>query len=573
MALPKGVIDVPALRKALTVKQWAIDGTPLDPIVAVREDDDYLHVPRQFGLDFCQRWQIQFDNHTSLGDEVEFPEIPTPRDYQVPVITELEDACNSYYDFLFRARTGFGKTISTLLVAATLGRRTLVVVDSETLMIQWQEALQQHFGLPSSGVIQADALDVAHPVSIAMVQTLAQRRLPDWVYDHFGTIIFDESHIMGAPTYSEVLLDFSAAFRMGVSATVKRKDANQKLIEWNLGKVRVYVADSHAPSTVEVAFNDTVYSWYANSARTTGRYLSEISEDPARNLLISQHAIRLLESGRDTLVLSDRIEHLQGLMALCYYLGVDKEDMGLFTNQYARLEYEKDPTPKRRPPHWQPGTEYTPLRLAPVLRKTPKPKLKAVKETARLIFATYKMFEKGVDVPRLAGGIDATPRGAAEQVQGRILRVMEGKKNPIWVTIVDINSYRSLFQFSKRIPDYRINNSAIVLLRPDGEYESCQTSEVKRRAITRSEALRPARVVQTSRGLAIEGIQGMPGMFETAPARTTNAKRGFAPRLPPRPLPAAARSVTSPPMATRRSTPVSKPSPSTSLQRPSIRRR
>lgn len=504
MALPKSLINADAVRKAQTFSYFRMGEEDATLVQAYREDDDYLYVPRQYGVTLCQSLGIAYEDCTSAGVPVKFPKTPAPRPEQAPVIDQILKTADSYYDFMFRARTGFGKTISSLIVAARRGVSTMVLVDQENLRDQWIETLVDKFGFRPHevGLVQGRKLEFqGKAVTVGMIQTLRRDELPQELLDYFGLLLVDEVHTAGAPTFSSVLTKFSATLRIGVSATPKRKDGLQKALESNLGKVRVYVADEHKKSVVYVAEHPTVYSWYANSSPKAGRYIAEISDDGSRNLLVAESAVMLLDSGRDTLVLSDRIEQLTHLYSLCRYLGVPEEDMGLYTGQQFAYEYVKQSAPPRRPSNWDRQSEYSPVELKLISKKTPKAKLKEVKESAKLIFATYQMFAKGVDVPRLTGGVDATPRANAEQIHGRILRQPDGAQSAIWVTISDTNSYRSLNQLVGRIQDYAKNNAALFELQDDGSAKPCQRTEILQQLRERVETLKSARVETLYAGL------------------------------------------------------------------------
>ncbi len=553
MALPLHLVDTPAIRAAQTHAYLPMGSEEALLVRSYREEAGMLHVPRQYGIQLCQRLGLSYEDRTSQGTKVVFPRVPAPREEQVPVIEEILDKSQDYYDFIFRARTGFGKTISSLIVAARWGTTTLILVDQENLKDQWLSALSQHFGLSGKdvGVIQGSKCEVeGRTVVIGMIQTLSQKKMPAYVYSYFGAVVVDEVHTAGAPTFSTVLMQFSATHRLGVSATPKRRDGLQKLLDYNLGKVRVYVGDQHSRSSVYIARNPTVYSWYANSSPKIGRYLTEIAEDGARNLLVAESAAILYESGRDTLVLGDRIEQLTHLRSLCLYLGVPEEDMGVYTGEEYDYRYVKQTVPPRRPEGVSIRTEYTPVELKLISRKTPKAKLKAIKEEARLIFATYAMFAKGVDVARLAGGVDATPRSQAEQMHGRILRQLEGTLPAIWITIQDVNSYRSLHQLAGRLPDYLRNNAAIYTINDDWTTEPCQPDELLRSLRQQVPELKSARIETPHDGLH---------MLKFPALQTSHVKRdGRGIRLSRLPRPDS-KTVSSPAVSSARS-PTRRPS-------------
>lgn len=526
--LPIELVNVDALKKAMTITYSSMGVEEPVDVLNYRLEKDYIAVPRQFGISFCKREGIELNDQTSLGVKVKFPKTPTPYAYQLGPLKEVETCLNSYYDFIFRARTGWGKTIGSLLIAARFSVSTLIVVDQENLKEQWIDSLVRHFGFTREDIGLIQGKKCTHEgkaVTIAMVQTLSQKSFPQSVYDYFGMLIVDEVHIIGAPTFSSVLLSFSAGYRFGVSATPKRRDGLQKVLDHSLGRVRVYIEDEHDKSSVYVAEHDTVYSWYANTSPKMGRFISEISEDSSRNLLVAESACFLYDTGRDTLILSDRIEQLRSLKSLCYYMGVPDEDMGLYAGYTPQYFYEKEPTPMRKPEGYVKGLDYTPISLKLISKRNKKTHLAEVKTKAKIIFATYQMFSKGVDVPRLCAGVDATPRSQAEQVQGRILRKQANKARPIWITIADTASYRSLFALAGRIGDYVKNNSEISKWSPEQDTTPCNAKDLKRETLEAVSRLKSMLIETNKDGLNTLATRREQAESAMRHARNTNQVR------------------------------------------------
>jgi len=366
--------------------------------------------------------------------------------------------------FLLGDFTVTHNTEMALSMIQRLGRTALIVVDQENLLTQWLERAKSSLGLTDKqiGIVQGStcAYEGKHLV-IAMMQSLSQRRYEMPLYDWPGIVVFDECHTAGAPTFSKVMLQFSARVRVGVSATIDRRDALQKLIHWNLGEVRASLKQAHSRSYVYYVESPTVYSWYATISPKTGRIIEEVSSDPVRNRMLVQAIQWLYETGRDTLVVSDRIEQLEALRSMLHYSGVPAEDTGLYCGYRTVWQYEKDPTPKRKPDGYEKGTEYTPIVFKASRKRVSKAELEKVKKTAKVLFATYGMMAKGVDVPRLSGGIDCTHRTKAQQVHGRVLRHVDGKLVPVWITVRDINCYRLEHQFLQRLDEYSEDNAEV----------------------------------------------------------------------------------------------------------------
>lgn len=265
-------------------------------------------------------------------------------------------------------------------------------------------------------------------------------------------------HTLGSEQFSRVFNRLTSRYRLGISATPDRGDALQKTLDSHLGKVKVQLGDQHKDSILRYIRYGGVISHGANVSRKTGGYLSELVSDSGRNWVIARALMSLYEKDRHILAVSDRIEHLEELMVICGYLGMREEDMGLVAGYCNKWMYAKDPSPKSKPKHVHKGAEYTPVSLQLVSKRAKKDVLTERKDNSKVIFATYGMFTKAVDVPRLSVGIDCTPRSKATQVHGRILRIMEGKPIPIWVTLWDYNSYKASHQFLRRLDEYETSN-------------------------------------------------------------------------------------------------------------------
>lgn len=510
MALPLEAINLATLKRTLTAKHCPMGADETTLVEGFELDEDYIYVPRQFGLTYCASHGIDYEVRTSAGFEVTFPTTPTPRSYQVATVDRMIECFDSFYDYVFRAHTGWGKTVGTLLVAARLGTTTLIVVDQDNLKDQWIATLRDLFGMTVEnghvGIVQGKTHDYdGRSVVIAMVQTLSQKRFEPEFYEYFGLVAFDEVHTCGAPTFSTVLRQFSAMYRLGVSATPERKDGLQKLLEYSLGRIRVSADKEHNESAVYILEHHTVYSWYANISPKIGRIVNEVAEDGSRNLLIAERALSLYDTGRDVLVLSDRIEQLKHIQSIMYYLGAEPEILGMYAGYDPVQRYKKETKPQRRPNGWIANAdsgvfEYTPVSLQSIAKRIPKKVLAATKASAGILLATYGMCAKGFDEPRLKAGIDAGPRSEVEQIHGRILREVPGLLMPIWTTIMDTQSYRLLFSFARRIAGYLKSNGVMYRWLDNGDLEQCQENELVAEAMESMAHLKSMRIETRSDG-------------------------------------------------------------------------
>lgn len=504
MWFPDGSVDRRALMREVTRSYLPLGQEEAIMVEAYRTDrKGFIGVPRQFGIAYAKRNGVKWIDKTSPGRKVTVPGKVSMRDYQVPFIEELLDRAEDEYDMVAKAATGKGKTTLSLRLIQILQSNAIIVVDQDNLKQQWIERARDQFGIPEDriGIVQGKEFDfVGKTIVIAMVQTLVQKTFPPEFYAYFGIAVFDECHVFGAPTFSRAMMMFSARLRIGVSATPERGDSLRCLIDWNLGGVGPQLGHKHRKSKVYYIENDSVYSWYANTSPKTGRYLQEISEDAHRNWLLCRAIQWLYGTGRDILVISERIEQLEGIRALCALSGIPAAAMGVYAGYQIRWMFEKDPKPAGRPAGWEKGTDYTPVHFTAVRKRIPKKTLEQTKETAQILFATYGMFAKGVDVPRLAAGIDCTPRSKAQQVHGRILRDNDGKMTPIWVTVRDRNSHRADFQFLQRLADYVADNAEVYLWDMDKGVRPSDAGALKQDVLQNVSFLKTCRYITTIDG-------------------------------------------------------------------------
>jgi superfamily II DNA or RNA helicase len=126
---------------------------------------------------------------------------------------------------------GSGKTEIMLRFVADTGERTLVVVHTERILAAWVEKASARFGLREAdvGVLSGKAKR-ERPLTIAMVQTLRNvlKRDPAFA-TRWGCLVLDEAHHAAAATFSEVVNQFPAKYRVAATATPKRKDGKEAI--------------------------------------------------------------------------------------------------------------------------------------------------------------------------------------------------------------------------------------------------------------------------------------------------------------------------------------------------------
>lgn len=224
---------------------------------------------------------------------------------------------------ILRATTGFGKTNTALELIKRVGRTTVVVVHKEFLLTQWVKRIAKFLPDARVGVCQGTRCDFEDKdIVLAMAQSLAREdpnapaRYPEEFYNHFGLLVVDEVHRVGAPTWSPIPQLFPARYRLGLTATPRRKDGADKVFWWHLGEI-VYTAKTETPKphvrVVNLSTRGPNIMHEQQAPR--GLVMKLLYQNTERNHAIVSELVDAMKSPaqRKVLVLSHFLEHLREL--------------------------------------------------------------------------------------------------------------------------------------------------------------------------------------------------------------------------------------------------------------------
>lgn len=456
-AIVRASTDVPALLREMTYhgRSYGDGDAPLIRMYDTARAG-FIGLPRAFAE---RRYGDVVDivDRTSLGDPIEgvtklpdpnYPSVQEP-ERQAKFMEDLYQGLQTYGTFLAYAPTGTGKTVSFLHASARYGRRTLVLVHLRRLMFQWIDEIEDKLGVPRDriGIAQSRRSDWhGKDYVVGMLHSVVQNEYPPEFYRAFGLVGFDEVHKIGTEFFSPAVAKFPARAKVGLSATIKRKDGADRVFFWHIGPVRVVSEASAMPCKVYVTH-------YKNPRRYGDDLRSRIScyaKDKTRNRLIGRMIAHMAKEGRQLLVVSFSVEHLQELMRVAHdEYGVSYKLMGRYFGEvHLGTKIVVD--------------DYGQQIKKKVRKRRTDHELAQVKEKAQIIFAPYGMITEGVDIPRLDAGIDATPQAKATQLIGRIRRPGRGKKEPKWVTIVDDDCPYGRQLFASRLNEYRSSGAEVI---------------------------------------------------------------------------------------------------------------
>lgn len=349
-------------------------------------------------------------DHTALGDETGLTFTGALRPYQIAPLNEALSRLRIFGGLVLEAQTGWGKAVGAAWLAASVRRTTCIVVPKGDLQDQMRDRL---LGFTDARPEDVDVWrgqrlpDPRAKVVIAMLQSVYRGCYPAEVYNRFGLLIVDEMDVTGAPEFKAVLSRFPARYRVGMSATPERRDRMDGMIRAHLGTQRIVGYTDAAKPKVYWIETDWTPPGDADFDPSRGGYVkNSLYGDAIRNAAICGAALRAQRAGRRTIIFVDFVEHMTTLRDCLLSMGAPK---GLVTI-YGGPATKEDTALAHACP------------------------------AGIIVVATRKMFGRGTDVPALDTCILAAPEYDPRQTVGRILRKLEGKKEPIVIDVIDRRS-------------------------------------------------------------------------------------------------------------------------------------
>jgi superfamily II DNA or RNA helicase len=411
--LPKRGIRVGPVQKALEFQVPGKDEEGKAVQVDLRlwsESRNHLIVPREFlHTEDYPNYTFPFIDLRPQFPEVDFEDLVVPRDEEQQLAA---DALELNDNGMLVLACGKGKTKLAQKWIARQRTPALVIVPDGGILSQWQESIygDGEKKLPglrfngTMGLIQGQTFDWQHPVTLALVTTLALRikegKVPEEMFRFFGSVVYDEVHRIGAPFFSLTAPPFYGN-RLGLTATWKREDGLDPIYRFHIGEP--FYADLKQQLIPRIYFEQTPIIFNFSSTKldkvlNIPMLRSMLGKDPNGNIYRYWAIKDALSHGRKILCLSHSKAQLK-LLHACF-----------------------------------PGSGL-------ILGATPKAERMSILRNSQVCFAISKLGSEGVDDDALDTLFWLTPfrsKIALQQSMGRIQRSHPTKLPPVMVVFEDV---------------------------------------------------------------------------------------------------------------------------------------
>lgn len=415
------------------------------------ETNEYLCLPKGCETDVANvlnevNVDMEWVDKGNLGRPIDVDFVGQLREDQQSAL----HAMLKYDNGVLAATTAFGKTVLAAKLISERKVSTLVLVHRQQLLSQWNDklteflkineelpALERKRGRQKSrsiiGQLGAGKDNLSGIIDVAVMQSLNSKGGVKECVKNYGMVIVDECHHVSAFSFEQILKSVNAKFVYGLTATPARKDGHHPIIFMHCGPVRY--RDDAKKQAEKRSFEHYIIPRFTafrlpidkdEKELSIQDIYAEIVHSEVRNQLIADDVIKSYESGRNSIILTERTAHVEVL---------------------AKKLHEKIPNVIVLTGDM--GSKETKEVLAKIAEMSPNEQI--------TIVATGRYIGEGFDEPRLDTLFLAMPiswKGTLQQYAGRLHRLSENKSEVQIYDYADIHIRVLGKMYNRRLSGY-----------------------------------------------------------------------------------------------------------------------
>ena len=442
IVIPKTHSQYEMIRSELDRWMETWDGNSVN-IKFYEENSNSILIPRYYPV------RDKINDNSEEGVDIEISTNIIPRNERQ--VTAIDLFLNDDKGIL-QLEPGSGKTVVAIAAISKIKKRTIIIAHKDKLLEQWKDAFigNKEKGVDAFTDLTDDdvgrlstqnfeecfqkkiILTTPHVIAYAVkrknnlfIQALKNAGI--------GMLIVDECHAnIGPEQFSKCSLFLNCKRTYGLSATPSRGDGTDDIMTYHLGDVN-YIPPEEGellkPIVHMVYFPYNTFSREKKYLMWGGqfqlsRYYNQIYKSNEYNNTLAKWIVKAYKGGRVILVLGKNIKPLLKLAEVCE---LPRHDVGVFTPGALAKKYTKQ---------MEEITDTRDLDQA-FLRQ--------------VVFSNAQTCRDGNNRKEFDVLVMAVPTQNVEQAVGRILRVLDGKKQPIVIDPVDVDGPKVIARREKEV--------------------------------------------------------------------------------------------------------------------------
>lgn len=299
--------------------RMSIYNTPMI-IDCSKEDKNYLKLPRgtlEYLIDLCNNNSVKINitdkRNKGITLNIKF------KGHLLPLQQKALNKMLEYDNGILHAPTGFGKTVICCKLIEEKNVNTLIITHTIQLLKQWKERLKEFLTIEGVGQIGGGKNIITNKIDIASIKTIWNNGKFNDIVKNYGMIIIDECHHLAAFTYESAVNTVNAKYVYGLTATPNRENGHTPIIKMQCGDIRYEVEFKKFNKSLQLPMRVYVKHNYLNitNKKINDYTLNEINnlivKDELRNTRIINDITKEFNLGKNILVLTERLEHLEYL--------------------------------------------------------------------------------------------------------------------------------------------------------------------------------------------------------------------------------------------------------------------
>ena len=258
---------------------------------------------------------------------------------------------------ILKAPPAYGKTVICCKLIEKRKTNTLIITDKLQLLHQWRKRIKKFLNIDEVGEISGKKKVITNNIDVASILSIWSKGKFNDIVKNYGMIIIDECHHLAAYTYESAVNAVNAKYVYGVTATPNREDGHTPIVKMQCGDIRYKVDDKEFNKQLQIPMKVYVKDTHLEfvNKNITDYSISEIYNLIAKDVIRSENIIKDIineyNNGKNILILTERIEHLNYLHKklsnvtdniFVYKSGLGKKVLKLYNELNNKIKEEGD---------------------------------------------------------------------------------------------------------------------------------------------------------------------------------------------------------------------------------------